>query len=122
MIETPTVLTAGTVKRVHVDQHRIKANAKNGTNLPVLTVQAQGGPYKAHEVEVRGPSKIIYDGRTLSCGAKCWIETAAEVATIVQDEEPCCPEPTEDLPPSIHGTTEGYNRGCCCWLCMKAKD
>lgn len=96
MIETNTVLIVGTIKRIHVDQKRIRANAKLGTNMPVLTVQAQGGPYKAHEVEIRGPSKMVYDGRTLSCGARCWVETVAEVATIVHDDEPCCPEPVED--------------------------
>jgi hypothetical protein len=127
MIESDTVLRAGYIKRIHVDQHRIKSNARDETNLPVLTVQAAGGPYKAHEVEIRGPSRMVYDGRTLSCGAKCWLETTAEVATFVHNEEPCCepegrPEPTDDLPPSIHGTVEGYNRGCCCAACVLAKD
>lgn len=87
MDETPTTLREGLIKRLHVDQHRIKANAKNGTDLPVLTVQAAGGPYKAHEVEINGPSKLVYDGRTLSCGAKVWIETMAEVVTFVRGEE-----------------------------------
>lgn len=85
MIEEPTTIRAGLVKRIHVDQHRIKSNAKTGADEPVLTVQVVGGPYKAHEVEVNGPSKIVYDGRTLSCGAKCWIETTAEVTTVIRE-------------------------------------
>lgn len=86
MIEESRTLRKGLIKRLHVDQARIKANAKNGTDLPVLTVQAAGGPYKAHEVEIDGPSKLVYDGRTLSCGAKVWIETTAEVTTILRGD------------------------------------
>lgn len=65
--------------------HRIKANAKNGTDDPVLTVQAKGGPYKAHEILIDGPSKIVYEGTALSCGARAWIETTAEVTTVVRN-------------------------------------
>jgi len=86
MIEEPTTIREGLIKRIHVDQHRIKSNAKSGADEPVLTVQAAGGPYKAHEVVVNGPSRIIYDGRTLSCGAKCWIETTSEVETVIRQE------------------------------------
>lgn len=91
MIEEPTTIRAGLLKRIHVDQHRIKHNAKTGEDLPVLTVQAQGGPYKGHEIEVHGPSKIVYDGRTLSCGAKVWIETEAEVEVVLRDSMEGCP-------------------------------
>ena len=87
MIEESVTIRAGLVKRIHVDQHRIKSNAKTGADEPVLTVQAQGGPYKAHEILIDGPSRIVYDGRTLSCGAKVWIETTAEVSMIVRPEE-----------------------------------
>jgi hypothetical protein len=86
MIEHSTTIRAGLVKRLHVDQHRIKHNTKTGDDLPVLTVQAQGGPYKAHEVEILGPSRLVYDGRTLSCGAKVWIECDAEVVLTVRDD------------------------------------
>jgi hypothetical protein len=84
MIEEPTTIRAGLIKRIHVDQHRIKHNAKTGDDLPVLTVQAQGGPYKGHEINVDGPSHIVYDGRTLSCGAKVWIETTAAVDIVLR--------------------------------------
>lgn len=87
MIEQNVTLRAGLIKRLHVDQHRIKSNAKNGEHQPVLTVQAAGGPYKGHEVTIHGPSRLVYDGRTLSCGAKVWLETVAEVEVIVHDEE-----------------------------------
>lgn len=85
MIEETITIRSGLVKRVHVDQARIKHNAKTGEDLPVLTVQAQGGPYKGHEIEVDGPLKFVYDGRTLSCGAKVWAETHATVKVVVRD-------------------------------------
>jgi hypothetical protein len=131
MIEQETLLRTGLKKRIHVDQARIRANAKNGTDIPPVTVQAQGGPYKGHVVEIRGWSSVVYDGEAqLSCGARLWIETTAEVKILVRETppEPCCPvvderpELTEDLPALVHGSAEGWGRGCCCWLCRKAKD
>ena len=66
--------------RIHVNQHVIKANSKNGTNDPVLTVKTYKSNMYAHEVDVLGPSKVIYSpDKPLSCGAKVWIETDAEV-------------------------------------------
>lgn len=87
--EDSTVLPAGDLKRLHVDQHRIKANARDDATeyLPPLTVQYHGEPYKAHEVTINGPSRMVYDGRTLGCGAKCWLETYAEVVTTVHNTE-----------------------------------
>ena len=36
----------------------------------------------AHEVEILGPSKIVYSPKKpLSCGARVWIETESEVIT-----------------------------------------
>lgn len=66
--------------RIHVNQHVIKANAKNGTNLPVLTVKTYKGNVYAHAVDILGPSRVIYSPEhPLSCGAKVWIETESEV-------------------------------------------
>jgi len=65
---------------IHVNQHVIKANAKNGTNDPVLTVKTYKENRYAHAVEIRGPSTVLYSpDKPLSCGAKVWIETYAEV-------------------------------------------
>lgn len=86
MIEANIILPLGRIKRIYVDQHRIKHNVKTGEDLPVLTVRATGGPYKAHEIVVAGPSTIVYDGSTLSCGAKVWIETHAEVSLELRTE------------------------------------
>jgi hypothetical protein len=67
---------------IHVNQHNIRANAK-GADLPVLTVKTYKSNTKCNAVEIRGPSKIVYAPENpLSCGAKVWIETQAEVETI----------------------------------------
>ena len=73
---------------VHVNQHVIKANAKSGERDPVLTVKTYKDNTYAHEVEIKGPCKVIYSpDKPLSCGAKVWIETQSEVVPIVRNED-----------------------------------
>jgi hypothetical protein len=68
---------------IHVNQHVIKANRKNGTNNPVLTVKTYKDNTYAHEVEILGPSKVVYSpDKPLSCGAHVWIETQNEIIII----------------------------------------
>lgn len=70
-------------KIIHVNQHVIKANRKNGVEDPVLTIKTYKDNIYAHEAEVLGPSKIIYSpDKPLSCGAHVWIETQADVLII----------------------------------------
>jgi hypothetical protein len=65
---------------VHVNQHVIKANRKNGENNPVLTVKTYKENRYAHEVSIEGPSKVVYSpDKPLSCGAHVWIETTGDV-------------------------------------------
>ena len=65
---------------IHVNQHVIKANRKNGTNDPVLTVKTYKTNTYAHDVKINGPSKVVYSpDKPLSCGAHVWIETEADV-------------------------------------------
>lgn len=67
---------------IHVNQHEIKANNKSGERNPVLTVKTYKSNTYAHEVEILGPSKVVYSpDKPLSCGARVWIETQAEVIT-----------------------------------------
>lgn len=69
---------------IHVNQHVIKANRKNGVNNPILTVKTYKDNKYAHEVEILGPSKIVYQpDKPLSCGAHVWIETQSEVNIIL---------------------------------------
>jgi hypothetical protein len=68
---------------IHVNQHVIKANAKDGVNNPVLTIKTYKSNTYAHEVVIKGESKVVYSPDTpLSCGAKVWIETQAEVEVV----------------------------------------
>ena len=65
---------------IHVNQHVIRANLRNGTNDPALTVRNYKGIRRAHEVEVLGPCKFVHSPtKPLSCGARVWCETNSEV-------------------------------------------
>ena len=66
--------------RIHVNQHKIRSNKKHNLNEPVITVKTSKSNNYGHEVEILGPSKIIYSpDKPLSCGARVWIETEGEV-------------------------------------------
>jgi hypothetical protein len=65
---------------IHVNQHVIRANAKSGANDPVLTVKTYKENRYAHTVDIKGPCRVVHSpDKPLSCGAKVWIETTAEV-------------------------------------------
>ena len=67
---------------IHVNMHKIRANKKHGTNEAVITVKEGRKNTYGHEVEIHGPSKIVYGGNDkplLPCGARVVIETEAEV-------------------------------------------
>tara|TARA_R100000353_G_scaffold18501_5_gene17104 strand:- start:1838 stop:2077 length:240 start_codon:yes stop_codon:yes gene_type:complete len=67
-------------KRIHINQHKIRSNKKNGTKEPVITVKTSKSNNYAHEVKIEGPSKVIYSpDKPLSCGARVWIETEEKV-------------------------------------------
>ena len=69
-------------KYIHVNQHKIRANLKHGTNEPVITVKEGKKNTYGHSVEILGNSKVIYGGNDkplLPCGARVVIETESEV-------------------------------------------
>ena len=67
---------------IHVNRQHIAKNAKDGGNRPVYTIKRKGKTLYAREVEIHGPSRLVYDGRQLSCGARAWIETDADVTLV----------------------------------------
>lgn len=70
----------GLIKRIHVNKHVIASNLKLGKTEPAITVQTSDGPHRAHVVDIRGPSRMVYSpDKPLSCGARLWVETRAEV-------------------------------------------
>lgn len=65
---------------IHVNQHVIKKNRKEGTEEPVLTVKTYKTNTYASSVTVHGPSTIVYrPDKPLSCGAHVWVETESPV-------------------------------------------
>ena len=69
------------IARIHVNQHVIKANAKNGENNPIFTIKQGGSNTYAHNVKVKGEMELVYSpDKPLSCGAKVWIETRGEIS------------------------------------------
>ena len=70
--------------RIHVNQHKIRANHKNGTNDPVITIKQGNRNTYCHSVQILGPSTVVYSPcKPLSCGARVWVETEAEVLPVV---------------------------------------
>lgn len=68
---------------IHVNQHIIRANKKNGTNDPSLTIKNYKGNTRA---SILGPSTIVYSqDKPLDCGARVWIDTHAEVVVDRKD-------------------------------------
>lgn len=69
-------------KIIHVNRQHIAMNAKDAGNRPVYTIKMGGQTRYAREVEIQGPSRMVYQGTQLSCGARAWIETDAELTLI----------------------------------------
>tara|TARA_R100001460_G_scaffold80268_1_gene121244 strand:- start:1342 stop:1605 length:264 start_codon:yes stop_codon:yes gene_type:complete len=65
-------------KYIHVNQHKIRSNKKNGTNEPVITVKEGRTNTYCHEVKITGEVIVKYGGNDkplLPCGARVVIET-----------------------------------------------
>lgn len=70
-------------KIIHVNQHAIRSNKKNGTDNPVITVKTYKSNTYCREVVIHGPSKVVYSpDKPLSCGARVWIECDCDVEMI----------------------------------------
>lgn len=69
---------------IHVNRQHIAMNAKDGGDRPVYTIKLGKKVVYAKEVEILGPSKLVYSGDQLKCGARAWIETDAPLNCINQ--------------------------------------
>lgn len=71
--------------RIHVNQHHIRANAKDGGRRPCITVKDYKRNRKTNCAEVINAAgdvvcRFIYSpDKPLSCGARLWVETDLEV-------------------------------------------
>jgi len=72
-------------KFIHVNQHKIRANKKHGTDEPVITIKEGRTNTYCHAVDIKGPSRVLYGGNEkplLSCGARVVIETESEIEIV----------------------------------------
>jgi len=71
---------------IHVNRAFIAKNKQDGAFRPVFTVKSRGhkAARYARQVDILGPSQLVYPGHALSCGARAWIETDAEI--VLHDE------------------------------------
>jgi hypothetical protein len=76
---------------VHVNQHIIKKNAKEGSKEPVLTCKTYksnnyGSTVIIKDDEGKEVGRFIYrPDKPLSCGAKVWFETNNEVEVLTHE-------------------------------------
>jgi hypothetical protein len=62
-----------TKKIIHVHQQRIRKGE------PAIIVRTYKGSLHYSRVEILGPSTMVHASEPDSCGARCWIETYADV-------------------------------------------
>jgi hypothetical protein len=80
------ILPEGTIKRIHVNKHKIASNRVHGRREPVFTIKNRGKTYVAEEVEIAGPARFIYSPECpLACGAVAWVECTSEVRIISKE-------------------------------------
>ena len=71
--------------KIHVNQHKIRKNAKTGEREPVITVKTYNSNEYAMTVRGNGPSTVVYSpDKPLTCGAKVWIEAEYEDVEVGQ--------------------------------------
>ncbi|MEB3180422.1 MAG: helix-turn-helix domain-containing protein [Nostocaceae cyanobacterium] len=73
-------------KIIHIKQQNLKHNRDYKTNLPVIIVR-QGDRVKyCHEVDIKGPSRLVYQrlNPLPECGAVLWIDVAPNVPVITK--------------------------------------
>ena len=74
-------------KYIHINQHHIRSNKSKKTELPVITIKDGKTNTYCNEVEILGPSKLVYCGEgdvkpLLSCGARVVLQTESEIKII----------------------------------------
>ena len=69
-------------KIIHVNRSHIAMNAKDQGNRPVYTIKDNGTIRYAREVQILGPSVLVYDGTQLPCGSRAWLSTDSELILV----------------------------------------
>jgi len=71
---------------IHVNQHVIKSNLKNGENKPAITVKTSKSNVYCHKAIIKGEVEVVQsttDKPILSCGARIVMVTHDEVETFI---------------------------------------
>lgn len=68
------------LKRIHVNQQKIRQNIKKRKPEPVVIVRRGAEVHYGFEVDIVGNAKMVYrPHKPLSCGARLWIETYGRI-------------------------------------------
>ena len=82
------------IKRIHINMHNIRYNKKFTDGhfaqiKPVMSVKTYKENIKGNTVQINGASTVVYQpDKPLSCGARVWIETKAEVRVYNMESRP----------------------------------
>jgi hypothetical protein len=68
-------------KRIHINQHVIRKNTKEGTADPPITIKCGRENHYCAEAEIQGHSRLVYSPYKplMGCGARLVLETSAAV-------------------------------------------
>jgi len=67
-------------KRIHINQHNMRAVLKGATGLPISTTKTYKANHKGLNVRIHGPAELVVKmDDPLSCGARAWVETDSPV-------------------------------------------
>lgn len=94
---TELILPEGKLKRIHINQHVIRANSKRGDRenqdgktwerKPPITIKTSDANHKGWSVDIHGVSSVRYrPDKPLNCGAKVWLETTSAVTLSLTPE------------------------------------
>ena len=73
---------------IHVNQHRIKSNAKKNLREPVITCKTYKDNNYGHEAAIKDKegnvvARVVYSpDKPLSCGARVWIEVDSKNGSV----------------------------------------
>ena len=85
------------IKRIHINQHIIKKNAKTGQRKKCITVKTSKTNTYCHEVEIKGACRVVYrPDKPLKCGAKVWVEVESGIPIVLHETYPDRPDYVTD--------------------------
>ncbi len=71
------------ITRIHVNKQAIARNKQGEVPEPVISVKSSAGNTYGYQVNINGPSRIIYrPQKPINGGAKLWVETYSQVEVI----------------------------------------